>query len=169
MVNTSRTLSASLSRSLFSVRYPGLVHEFLKIAYPDQLFYLILKGHALVHGVPYVFVKGTVSYNIPTEPVPPHGFKWPIEISIHYSVDMVQQGREGMVVCIFWEWPFVFHWPVFCFFELLARLSSPLLLSCPFWPLTVVLGSFLLSVVIPYIFHRASLESSNFRYLRAFL
>ena len=58
--------------------------------------------------MPYVFVKGVIPFNVHTDPIPLHGFRWSIEILVHYNIDVVQQGHKGMVVGIFWEWPFCF-------------------------------------------------------------
>ena len=65
------------------------------------------------------------------EPVPLHGFKWFIEASVRYSIDVVHQGREGMVIGIFREWPFVFYWLIFLLLRApnLHVLSSSLILS----------------------------------------
>ena len=57
-------LQALLSRLFFSICYLGLVHELLEIPRPDQLFDLVLEGHALVCGMPYLPVKYTVSFNV---------------------------------------------------------------------------------------------------------
>ena len=50
-----------------------------------------------------------------------------LEVAVHYNIDVVQRGCEGMVVGIFWKWPFVFHWPIF----LLLQAPSLLVLSLP--------------------------------------
>ena len=62
------------------VSHLGVVHELLKIACPNKPFDLILEGYTFVRGMPYVFVKGVVSFNVPMEPVSLYGFGWPIEI-----------------------------------------------------------------------------------------
>ena len=100
------------------------------MTYLDQPSDLVLEGHTLVLGMPYVLVKGAISFNVPTDPIPLHGFRWSIEISFHYNIDLVQRGREGMIIGIFWEWPFVFHWPIFLLLRApnLLDLSSLLIL-----------------------------------------
>ena len=84
----------------------------------------------LVRGMPYVFVKDTVSFNVPSELVPLHRFGQLIEISVRYSIDVVQRGCEGMVIGIFREWSFVFYWPIFLLLwtPSLLVISSPLVL-----------------------------------------
>ena len=76
-------------RLFFSVHCLGLIHELLKIACPYQPLDLILESRTLVHGMPYVFVKGSVSFNVPSEPLPLLSFRWPVEISVHYNIDVV--------------------------------------------------------------------------------
>ena len=46
-----------------------------------------------------------------------HGLRWSIEISVRYSIDVVQRGHVGMVTGILWELPFVFLWPIFLFLQ----------------------------------------------------
>ena len=41
---------------------------------------------------------------------------------------MAQRGREGVVVCILWEWAFVLKWSILLFLQAPGSLSSPLVL-----------------------------------------
>ena len=78
--------------------------------------------------------------------IPLHGFRLSIKTSIYHSINVVQRGCEGVVVCILQEWAFVLQWPILLFLRapssriLSSPLTSPFLAIDP-WSGVIFLAS----------------------------
>ena len=114
----------------------------------------------------YFLVESAIPLDVPTSFVIFYRFRRLVEPSVSYCVNVIQWSSEGVLVH-FEKVPLFSTGPLFFFFGLLVRLSYPFLLS--FFLSDTSPWSVFLLVKAPFALRRASLESSNFRYLRTFL
>ena len=139
---------ALLSRSLLPIYCLWLINELFKMACSNKPLDLILQSYTSVCGMPYILMKSTIPLYISSSSFALYRLK----------VVRVSQG-----------WAFVFYRPT----PLLLRTLSPFIFSpslvlsfAAIWHypwLVLLIGR------CPSALRKASLESCNIRYLRAFL
>ena len=113
-------------------------------------------------------MEGAISLNISLRHVAFHGFRLLVQASVCHRVYVIQVGGKEVKVSVLREGAFVLSWAS----PLLLRALSPLVFSSFFILILAAIGcpkSIFLLANTPSTLRRASLESSSFMFLLAFL